>query len=501
MSRLASFLACPRSVPPCLSHTRSVFSAVSRHCRALSTRSTQLKGHPEGKHVYTSAYIPSLSHTASPLLVNQSVPVTCPRTMSTANATPSEKVIQRVAGLLQCEKDSDLNDGLIALRRDLHEHPELSNVEYRTSATVQGVLRTLGVPFRTHKTGIIAEIPGVKNDQFIALRGDMDALPIVEETGLPFSSKAQGVMHACGHDGHTSIALGATALLWKQHRSGNPLPMAVRILFQPAEEVATGALQLIEEADAMKDVVYIFGGHMDRHYQTGQVIVHNGAVNASVDEFKIQVSGTGGHAARPHQASDAVLCGAMMVTSLQMIVSREVNPAHPCVVTVGKFIAGTAGNVISSHALLEGTIRSTDDATRQKAKASLSRIVQSSGELHTTNTTIEFKEGPPPVVNHEDAFRLAQTAAREVYGADHVLPLVVANMGGEDFAYYLQHARGCFMRFGGQTEGHGNVPAHSSKFDFDEGAMHLAARFLARVAVQAGDSVVAGEKEAPAGIL
>lgn len=243
----------------------------------------------------------------------------------------------------------DIQQRLVAIRRDIHQHPELSWQETRTAAKVCQALEELGLPYRSHvgETGVIAEIAGQQEGPYIALRADMDALPILEETGLPFSSQVEGVMHACAHDGHTAMLLGAAMLLTREE----PPLLPVRLIFQPAEEKVLGAKRLIDEG-VLENVAMIFGGHIDRHYPCGTLIVTEGAVNASSDGFSMEISGQGGHAARPHEAVDAVVVGSLLVIALQTIVSREINPAHPSVVSIGRFDAGTAGNVIAGHALL-----------------------------------------------------------------------------------------------------------------------------------------------------
>jgi hippurate hydrolase len=380
-----------------------------------------------------------------------------------------------------------LFDRMVAFRRDLHRHPELSGQETRTAARVDEALAKLGIPSRrVAGTGIVADIPGRERVPRVALRADLDALPIHEETGLEFASLRPGLMHACGHDGHSSMLVGAAELLC---RAGD-LPAPVRLLFQPAEEKGTGALDLIT-AGALDGVGIIFGGHLDRHYPTGAIVVSDGVVNASTDSFRIAITGHGGHAARPHEAVDAVVVGSLMVIALQTIVSREVNPAYPSVVTVGRFDAGTAGNVIAGQATLDGTIRAQDPEVREHLKQSLRRIVTSVGQLHGAGVRLEFAEGTPAVLNEPGATALARQAAEAVVGRGNVLTLHTANMGGEDFAHYLERVPGCYVRFGAQAAGRESFPAHSSKFDFDEQALAVGAAYYAAVARTAGKRLAA----------
>lgn len=382
--------------------------------------------------------------------------------------------------------ERDILNSMVAIRRDLHRHPELSWQESRTAAKVCEVLDGLGLEYRAGVagTGVVAEIAGRREAPYVALRADLDALPIQEETGLPFSSRVDGVMHACGHDGHTSMLLGAAMRLSDQE----PPPLPVRLIFQPAEESGKGALKMIEEG-VLEEVAVIFGGHLDRHYPAGSVVVSEGAVNASSDRFVIRISGQGAHAARPHESVDAVVVGSLLVMALQTIVSREVNPAHPSVVSVGRFDAGTAANVISGRAVLEGSIRAQDPEVRSALHQSIRRMGESVAQLHDARIEVEIASGTAPLINEPDTTALARKAATLVVGSDRVLRLATANMGAEDFSCYLEHVPGCYVRYGGRKPGLEGFPAHSSRFDFDEAALGVGAAYLAAVAREAGDWV------------
>jgi hippurate hydrolase len=350
-------------------------------------------------------------------------------------------------------------------------------------------LDDLGVAYQRDVagTGIVAEIPGEADGPYVALRADMDALPIIEETGLPFSSCTEGVMHACGHDGHTSMLLGAASLLAGQ----DDLPTPVRLIFQPAEETGEGAKAMMD-AGVLENVGMIFGGHVDRHFPVGSVAVTDGAVNASSDRFTIMITGRGGHAARPHETVDAVVVGSLMVISLQTIVSREVNPAHPSVVTVGRFDAGTAANVIAGQAQLQGSIRAQDQEVRDSLHRSIERMAKSIGQLHGAAVEVSIDLGTPVVFNRPECTSFARQAAAEAVGADRILEFDTANMGGEDFGYYLEHVPGCYVRFGTAREGVEQYPAHSSKFDFDEAALAVGAAYYHAVARAAGTAMRQG---------
>ncbi|MDH5639989.1 MAG: M20 family metallopeptidase [Nitrospira sp.] len=377
----------------------------------------------------------------------------------------------------------DIYDRIVSLRRLLHRYPELSGQETQTSAVIADFLQGLGVQCRTHVagTGIVADIPGTAGGPCVVLRADIDALPIQEETGLEFASVHDGVMHACGHDGHTAMLLGAAALL----SDDKDLPAPVRLIFQPAEEKGTGAQAMIQ-AGALDGAGLIFGGHLDRHYQPGAIIVAEGAVNASSDNFTIEIVGQGAHGARPHESIDAVVVGSLMIMALQTIVSREVDPARPSVVSVGQFQAGTAPNVIAGQARLAGTVRAQDAVVRQQLLSSIRRIAESIAQLHGAKIHVSVKEGTPPLCNQPDMADLARRAAIEAVGEANVLPLRTANMGAEDFSYYLERIPGAYVRFGGQVPGKEGFPAHSSKFDFDETALGIGAAYYHAIARIAG---------------
>lgn len=377
----------------------------------------------------------------------------------------------------------DLYERIVSVRRTLHQYPELSGQETRTAAVIADFLRGIGIQCRTNVagTGVIADIPGMAEVPCVVLRADTDALPIQEETGLEFASAHDGVMHACGHDGHTAMLLGAAALL----SSEGDLPAPVRLIFQPAEEKGTGAQAMIQ-AGALEGAGMIFGGHLDRHYHPGAIVVAEGAVNASSDNFTIEIIGQGAHGARPHESIDAVVVGSLMIMALQTIVSREIDPARPSVVSVGQFQAGTAPNVIAGQARMEGTVRAQDPAVRRQLLNSVRRIAESIAQLHGARIHVVVKEGTPPLINTPDMATLARRAAVEAVGEANVLPLKTANMGAEDFSYYMEKIPGAYVRFGGQVPGKEGFPAHSSKFDFDEEALAVGAAYYRAVARIAG---------------
>ncbi len=369
---------------------------------------------------------------------------------------------------------------MVGLRRDLHRHPELSGEEARTAQRIADELSQLGIACRTGVGGhgVVAELPGREPGPAIALRADMDALPIVEQTGLPFASEVHGKMHACGHDGHAAILLGAAMLLKER-----PVATPVRLIWQPAEETASGAEAMLRDG-VMDSVAMVFGGHLDRNYPAGTLAISEGPVNASTDMFRIEIAGQDGHGARPHEALDAVVAGALLVTALQTIVSRELDPAQASVVSVGSFHAGTAPNVIAGRAVLEGTIRAQLPATREHVHRAIERIARSVGQLHGASVDVNIRHCTPALSNSKEMAALARRAAATCFGEGSVVELLTANMGGEDFAHFLTRVPGCYVRFGSGGEGL-NQPAHSSRYDFDERSMAAAAAWFCEVAHQA----------------
>jgi hippurate hydrolase len=381
-----------------------------------------------------------------------------------------------------------LFERIVQIRREIHRRPELAWSESDTAKRVCARLDELGIAWRSAGgTGVVAELPGSAAGPAVALRADMDALPIEERTGLSFASENEGVMHACGHDGHTAMLLGAAELL-----AGEALVAPVRLLFQPAEEVGMGAVALIE-AGALEGVGIVFGGHIDTCLPAGTMAVTEGVVNASADGFRVVVVGREGHAARPHQAIDAIVAASHVVVALQSIVAREIDPAQPAVVTVGRLEAGRAQNVIAGRAVLEGTIRAHDAGVRGALHRGVARVAEATSAAHGATASFELLAGgTPPIRNEGPALRLAREAAARVVGEEGVREIARANLGGEDFACYMDHVPGCFVRYGAAHPDGDERPAHSSRFDFDERALGVGATWLAEVARVAGRELASG---------
>ncbi len=368
---------------------------------------------------------------------------------------------------------------LVALRRDLHRHPELSWNEEATAKRLTNALSSFGVTdvSRVARTGLIARVPGrSRGGPAIGVRGDIDALPITETTNLPFASETPGVMHACGHDVHASWAVGAARLLIEK-----PAECDVLVILQPAEEVGEGA-QAIIDSGALDGMRMIFGGHVDRRFEVGQVVAQAGPLAASTDTFTIVLRGAGAHGARPHESSDPIVGAAALVGALQTLVSRRLDPAEPGVVTVGTIAAGSASNIIPGRAELTGTIRATSAAARSLLTGELRRMAEAIAVSYGLTAAVEISSGTAPIVNPAGAADIAREAVTRVLGAEALVPLGTTNMGGEDFAAYMEKIPGCFMRIGACEPGGQRIPAHSSGYYAAEGALFVGAAVLAESA-------------------
>lgn len=368
---------------------------------------------------------------------------------------------------------------LLTLRRTLHQHPELSNEEHHTAARLVAQLTSIGVADirRVTATGVVARIPGRdRSAPMVAIRGDIDALPIAEATGLPFASSVPGVMHACGHDVHATWAIGAAMQLLKAPAAGDVL-----IVLQPAEEIGEGATAILGSG-ALDGVAAIFGGHVDRRFVVGEVIAEAGPLAASADSFTIDLQGRGAHGARPHESADPIVAAAAVITALQTVVSRRIDPSQPAVCTVGSVHAGVASNVIPETAVLTGTLRAMDAATRACLVDEVTRIATAVAVAHGVTASVTVAHGTPPIVNPAREARWAREAAIAVLGDAAVVPFGITNMGGEDFAFYLERMPGCFLRFGARAPGEAAIAAHSPRFDVSEGAILVGAAVLAECA-------------------
>jgi amidohydrolase len=377
------------------------------------------------------------------------------------------------------ELEKTLFSRLVLLRRWFHQHPELAFKEVGTAERVIAELDRLDIPHVYNGEGhaVIGRIAGRDSGRrTIALRAEMDALPGNETTGAIYASVYPGRMHACGHGAHMAMLIGAANLL-----VADPPPGPVNLVFQPAEERGGGARTAIDDG-ALDNVAAIFAGHVTHEFATGEIMVRDDSVTAQSDRFVIHIRGKGGHGARPHEAVDAIVISGFLITALQTLVSRETNPFHPAVVTIGKVRAGSAANVIAEEAELHGTIRTSKPEVRRHIMHGMKRMIGAAAELHNAKIDIDITGGYPPVINEPVATDVARAAAREVVGTDCLVDSEFPSMGSEDFSFYLHRVRGAFVRFGARAPDWEPVPLHSPGFDIDERVLAVGARFFDRVA-------------------
>lgn len=393
----------------------------------------------------------------------------------------------RSGGVASTHVPQALVERMVGIRRTIHAHPELAFEEELTAAQIMAELDYLGLPYSYagKGSGVVARLDIDSSAPTVALRADMDALPGNETTNLAYASVEEGKMHACGHDAHVAMLLGAAHLL-----VDSPPDVNVRFVFQPAEERGGGARTVIASGELV-GVDMIFAGHVSQHYEVGEAMVADGTITAQSDRFRIDIHGKGGHGARPHEATDAIIIMGYLITALQTLVSREINPLHPSVVTVGIAQGGTAPNVIAETATLQGSIRTTLPAVQKQLHAGVRRMAEALGDLHDAELEVTIEEGYPPVVNTREETALADRAARKVVGDAGMIMLDHPSMGGEDFAYYLEDIPGCYVRFGARTPGSEYVPLHSPAFDIDEDVLPIGAQFFEQVVREAGGAAAA----------
>ncbi|WP_421658625.1 M20 family metallopeptidase [Leptothermofonsia sp. ETS-13] len=365
---------------------------------------------------------------------------------------------------------ANLAPRLIEIRRHLHSHPELSGQEFQTAAYVAGVLSSCGLQVKegVGKVGVMAELIGAGVDsRILAIRTDMDALPISERTGLEFASRQPGIMHACGHDVHTTVGLG-TAMILSQ--LGQPLPGNVRFLFQSAEETAQGARWMVQDG-AMEKVTGIFSVHVFPTISAGVVGVRYGSLTAAADDLEITILGESGHGARPHEAVDAVWIAAQVITTLQQAISRTHNPLRPVVLTIGQISGGRAPNVIADRVKLLGTVRSLHPETSEALPNWIERIVASVCQPYGARYQINYRRGVPSVQNNMAMTQLIESAAEEAWGSQGIQIIHEPSLGAEDFSVYLQYAPGSMFRLGVGFRDRHNYPLHHPQFEVDESAI------------------------------
>lgn len=361
---------------------------------------------------------------------------------------------------------------VVQYRRDLHRIPELAFSEMKTRDYIVQHLEGLGLaPRLIGETGIVVDIEGRMPGKRIAIRADMDGLPLPEETGLPFTSEHPGVMHACGHDGHMAIALALADRLVEE----KTFPGRVRILFQPAEERPPGGALPLIAAGVLDDIDAVYGLHVWANDPVGTVGIKGGAMMANADQFTIHVNGRGGHGSQPEETQDAVLIASQIVVNLQTIVSRRVRAFEPAVVTCGTIHGGHTFNIIAETADITGTVRTFSEETQQVIAREIDHIAQRTAALYGATAKVSYQKGYPVVMNHENEAEMWAESLKGLVQVDTPEP----SMGGEDFAYYLQHKPGAFLFLGCGQAG-GSPPHHSPHFVLDERALPLGVEALYR---------------------
>jgi len=364
----------------------------------------------------------------------------------------------------------NVKDYVIDLRREFHMYPERSGEEFRTSQRAKEELDKLGIPYTTAGgTGVIGIIKGEKPGKTVALRADMDALEVYEKNDIPYKSKTDGLMHACGHDGHTAMLLGAAKVL---SMIKNELKGCVKLFFQPAEEIAQGALKMIDDG-AMEGVDSVFAIHLWSGLPMGKISVEAGPRMAAVDVFDITVNGKGGHGSAPHEGVDALVAASDIVMALQTIVSRELSPLEPVVVTVGKLVAGTRFNVLASEAKLEGTNRYFNPKIKDVLPQAIERMAKNVAAGYRAEAHLNYQFATSPVINDPECSALATRAVEKILGKDGLIEYEKV-MGGEDFAEFLKEAPGALALVGiGNEEKKTTYPHHHPNFNIDEDALEI----------------------------
>jgi len=378
-----------------------------------------------------------------------------------------------------------LVDRIVQIRHEIHQNPELSGEEMETNLLIRSILEAEGIPFKTFEGhyGLVADIVKDPSLPTVAIRGDMDALPMPENSGKSYSSRKEGIMHACGHDAHTAVALGCALALnrVKEHLPGN-----VRIIFQPSEEVLDGGSNQMIEDGALDGVSAIFGLHVYPYLRTGQIGYKYGVMMASADTFHFDIYGKTAHGARPHEGIDAVLVTAMVINSLNHIVSRRIDPLHPAVISMGRIEGGKAPNIICDFVTVAGTVRTVNESVRKKIPEMMETTIKGICDAMDAKYHFNYQFGPPELTNNDRMVEIVKRAAEEVLGKEGLIDLVDPVMGGEDFSRYLQIVPGAFFRLGVCNEEKGTcVPQHNTRFDVDDDALVIGMKILSLSAVNA----------------
>ncbi len=367
------------------------------------------------------------------------------------------------------QSSAALQEELSRVRRHFHQNPEPGFAERDTANYICEYLDALGVKYeRVGQTGVVATLDTGRSGPTVALRADIDALPVAEANNCEYKSQREGFMHACGHDAHTATLLVSSRFL-QQHL--DKFNGRIKLLFQPAEESPPGGAVELIKAGALQDVEAVYGLHVTPDLPVGQIGIITGPMMAAADRFEIKITGRGGHGASPHQTTDAVLVGCQLVNNLQSIVSRNLNPLDSAVVTVGQIKSGFRFNVIAETCIMDGTVRTLRPETRQMVRERLEEIIQGTVQAHKASYELEYEYGYPALINPPEGADIVRQVGRQLLGDEGVYELPWPSMGGEDFSYYLEHAPGAFFRLGTQLSDREQFPLHNPRFDLDEKAL------------------------------
>lgn len=380
-------------------------------------------------------------------------------------------------------KAKAISPALIEMRRYFHQHPEIGLQEYNTAKVIAEKLQALGLNVTTGvgKTGVVALLKGKRPGKTIALRADMDALPIEEKNEVPYASLNRGFMHGCGHDGHVASLIGAAMILKDMEEE---LAGAVKFIFQPAEEGPGGAKRMIADG-VLEGVDAIAGVHLWMDVPAGKIGVRYGGMMACLDDIDITIKGKGGHGSMPHQTVDAIVAASHVVCALQTIASRETSPVEPVVISIGTIHGGYAYNIIADEVTMKGTVRAMNPKVREALPAQIERTIAGVAAAMRAEYSYQYHFGYPPVINDQEMTSLLEQAAAEVVGPAKVMQLDNPTMGGEDMSYYLEKVPGSFAFVGIGNPDKGIIhPHHNARFDMDEDALAIAAEFLAVAAVE-----------------
>ena len=379
-------------------------------------------------------------------------------------------------------KIQSLKKTIIETRRDFHKHPELSFQEKRTSKIVAEKLESFGINVQRNvgKTGVVGTLKGNSKGNTIAFRADMDALPIQETSNLPYKSINDGVMHACGHDAHTAMLLGAAEALSSMKDS---IKGTIKFIFQPAEEGFGGAKYMIEDG-AIENVDEIYAMHVWNYQKSGTIGIKSGPVMAAADIFTIKIKGIGGHGAAPQGTVDCVIVASHLIQAIQTIVSRNTNPLESTAITVGQINGGYNFNIIADELTLKGTTRAYTEKNKELIKKRLTEIIKGVGKTFGAQITLDYKDGYPPVINDETVTKKVFKAAKTISKENVVDPYL--SMGGEDFSYFANKIPGCFFFLGTAPKNSKpmGVPQHCSHFDIDEDAMLVGSSIFVALALK-----------------